>query len=252
MIEEKFSDRLKKVNGCIWWLFGALGVVCLFLIMGGILILLVSEETIGGIACIVIGGLSLMLFLGVGILLPYVQWKKGITPESNLQWPSGILTDKIIKRDINKQQKTTVISLFGITALVLVLIVPIILTSGEITTLSLMSLLCAGFTFCWAVKELIVMLTAVSYYIEEDKITDAGIEKSFDIIDAATNHMPTHTPKFLFEKHGVYDIYCVQIHSYYPPETLVQIMEIGEEVYLVKSNKTNEILHIYRKKYWTR
>lgn len=99
MKEEKFSDRLKKTGGCVWWMLGGISFVCLLLILGGILILLaVDDAAVGGIACIVVGALGLALFLGIGLLLPYIQWKKGITKESVTQWGSGILNDSIIKK----------------------------------------------------------------------------------------------------------------------------------------------------------
>lgn len=142
--------------------------------------------------------------------------------------------------------------MFGITAVILVIIVPIMLLSDEITMLQIMSLLCAGVTFVWGIKEWIVMNLELRYYVEEDRIIDSKVETTFDIIDATTNHLPTNTPKFVFEKYGEYAINSMQIHAYYPPQALIEEVKIGEEVYLVKSKKTNKILHIYRKKHWAK
>lgn len=253
MKEEKFSERLKKTSGCIWWMLGGISFVCLLLILGGTLILLaVDDAAVGGIACIVVGALGLALFLGIGLLLPYIQWKKGITKEGVTQWSSGILNDSIIKKDIRKGKKSTVVGMFGTTAVILVIIIPIMLLSDEITMLQIMSLLCAGGTFVWGIKEWITINSELSYYIEEDRIIDSKTDTTFDIIDATTNHLPTKTPKFVFEKYGEYAINSMQTHAYYPPQALIEDVKIGEEVYLVKSRKTNKILHIYRKKYWSK
>ncbi len=251
MEEKSFKDRLNRTGKGIWALFGCMTFACLFVLLGGIIALCIGQTT-GGIICIVVGFLSLALFLGVGILLPYIQWKKGITQESVMAWQSGTLTDQIIKKDICKTQKTMVIGLFGMTALVLAIILPVMLLSDEITSLQIVCVGCAVFTFGWAVKEWIVMKYYMGYIIEEDVVIDSQIRRSFDVIDAATTHTPTDTPMFLFEKHGEYAIISTEIHNYYQPVQLIEEIQKGEEVYLIKSKTNNRvILHIYRKKYWT-
>ena len=91
-----------------------------------------------------------------------------------------------------------------------------------------------------------------NYRIETDNVLGGEIKTTFDVIDAVTTHLPTKSPILYSEKHGEYKINSMHIHTYIPPEALVECIEPGEEVFVVYSVKTNDLLHTYRKKYWKR
>jgi hypothetical protein len=85
----------------------------------------------------------------------------------------------------------------------------------------------------------------MAYRVETDKVLGGEIKVTFN-----TTRMPTKTPVLYLEKHGEYEINSIHIHSYIPAEALVEMIEPGEEVFVVYSAQSNKLLHIYRKKYW--
>lgn len=254
MEEERFVDRLKRAGGCVWFLFGVFIIVGLFLIIAGSIIYTANRGTTDGsiaIMCIVLGFICEALFLGIGVLLPYIQWKKRITPESTRVWQSGILTDRIIKKDIRAHKKTKVISWFAATGLLLLFSAPIVTLSEEFDLNTLFMAVIPLVTLALAIKEILCMNRELSYRIEDDCVVGSKVKTTFDVIDAATDHLPTETPTMYFKKHGEYAVDSMHIHAYYMPQEIISLFEEGEEVFIVYSNRNNKILHIYRKKYWT-
>ena len=254
MEEERFVDRLKRAGGCVWFLFAGFIIAGLFLIIAGSIIYAANRGTTDGsiaIMCIVLGVICEIFFLGIGVLLPYIQWKKGITAESTRVWQSGVLTDRIIKKDIRAHKKTRVIGWFVATGLLLLLAAPIVTLSEEFDLGTLFMAVIPFVTLAFAIKELWSMNRELSYRIVDDCVVDSQVKKTFDVIDAATNHLLTETPTLYFKKHGEYPVDSMHIHAYYMPEEIISLFEKDEEVFIVYSNRTNKILHIYRKKYWT-
>lgn len=253
-MEEKFIDRLKRVSGCIWVLFALLIIAGLFLILGGGILLAATKDSdtrIGAIACIVVGIICDLFFLGIGIILPYVQWKKGISAESRRVWPSGVLTDKIIKKDIQAHFKTRIVGCFTAAALLGIIAVLVAIFSNEIDIVTLIIIAAPIVMLVIAVKDIIFVKRLSAYRIETDRLVDAKVETTFDVVDAVTDHLPTKTPTLYFEKHGKYMIDSMHIHPYYFPEEIVSCIDIGEEVFIVYHSDSDTLLHIYRKKHWT-
>lgn len=254
MVEERFIDRLKRAGGCVWFLFGGFVIAGLFLIIAGSIIYAANRGTTDGsiaIICIVLGVICELFFWGICVLLPYIQWKKGITAESTRVWQCGVLTDRIIKKDIRAHKKTRVIGWFVATGLLLLLAAPIVTLSEEFDFGTLFMAVIPFVTLALAIKELLCMNRELAYRIEEDCVVESQVKTTFDVIDAATNHLPTETPTLYFKKHGEYAVDSMHIHAYYMPEEIISLLEKDEEVFIVYSNRTNKILHIYRKKYWT-
>lgn len=254
MEEERFADRMKRAGGCVWFLLGGFIIAGLFMIIAGSIIYASNRGTTDGtiaIICIVMGVICELFFLGIGVILPYIQWRKGITAESNRVWQSGILTDKIIKKDLRAHKKSRVIGLFVATVLLFLLAAPVVTLSEEIDTGVLIMAVVPFLALFFAIKELIGMNQELSYSIDEDRVVGAQVKTTFDIIDAATDHLPTETPTLFFEKYGEYPVDSMHIHAYYMPEEIISSIETGEEVFMVYSNRNNKLLHIYRKKYWT-
>ena len=255
MKEKRFTDRLKRSPWWLWLLFSVFIVAGLFLIIGGSKVYAENKNTDTGtiaIICIALGIICEMLFISIGIVVPFIQWKKGITQESNLVWKSGFLTADIIKKDITAEKRTKIISCFIFTGLLLLLAVPIIIFSEEIDIDTLLIAVLPFVTFFFAIKEIIsAKKDCVDYRIEEDRVIRTDIKTTFNTIDAVTDHLPTKTPTIYFEKYGEYPVDSMHIHAYYPPELLVTLIENGEEVYTVLSQNSNKILHIYRKKFWS-
>lgn len=254
MEEERFTDRMKRAGGCVWFLLGGFIIAGLFMIIAGSIIYASNRGTTDGtiaIICIVMGVICELFFLGIGVILPYIQWRKGITAESNRVWQSGILTDKIIKKDLRAHKKSRVIGLFVATVLLFLLAAPVVTLSEEIDTGVLIMAVVPFLALFFAIKELIGMNQELSYSIDEDRVVGAQVKTTFDIIDAATDHLPTETPTLFFEKYGEYPVDSMHIHAYYMPEEIISSIETGEEVFMVYSNRNNKLLHIYRKKYWT-
>ena len=248
MSEEKFSDRMKKAGGCA--LFGLAGflLVSIALIVGGFYAYFVLYEDMG-IICAIFGIFSFLFFGGIFILLPFIQWKKGITVESKREWKSGVLTSKIIKKDINASGKIRILCSLLTLGLLLVIAGVIFAATeeldGDILFIAAVAIVLLGY----AVYQWILMNKAIKYHIAEDRVIGTEVVKTFGVVDAVTNHLPTETPTLYFEKYGKYDIDCTHIHSYYMPVELMTYLD-GEEVYLVLS-PNGKILHIYLKKYWS-
>lgn len=254
MEEKRFIDRLKRPGPLLWLLFIGLMGAGLFAIIGGAKIYSLYKGTEEGI--IIIVGIVLcifgeMFFLGVGIVEPFIQWKKGITIESNLVWQSGILTPAIIRKDIDAHRKSKIVGYIVVTVLLLLIAVPILIFSEQLTLGSLITACTPFITIFLAIKEIIAKKKNCTYRIEEDRVIRTYVKKTFDAIDAATNHLPTKTPTIVFEKYGEYPVDSMHIHAFYPPEALIEFIEKGEEVYIVFSQNGNKLLHIYRKKFWS-
>ena len=254
MEEERFADRQKSADGCVWFMLGGFIIAGLFLIIVGIILYPANRGTIDGslaIVSIVSGIFCEAFFLGIGVLLPYIQWKKGISAERNRVWESGILTDKIIKKDIRAHRKTRVIGWFVATGLLLLLAAAIVFLSEEFDLGTLFMAVSPLVTLAFAIRALLSMNRELSYRVEADCVVGSQVKTTYDVIDAATNHLPTETPTLYFKKHGEYPVDSMHVHAYYTPEEILSLFEKNEEVFIVYSNRNNKILHIYRKKFWT-
>lgn len=240
----------KNNKGCgIAALIGML-VACLLLIGGGVFVGVVIGELVIAFLC---GGIGVMGFVGFGILGIVVirQSRQGITAEDARRWESGTLTDKRIKKDIGAHRKTTIISSFAMTGVLIFFAVLALCSDDTFLPLALILAVAPFVTLIWGITELVKAKTNQGYRIVLDRVTGSEVKTTFDVVDAMTTHLPTRTPVLYLEKHGEYKINAMHIHAQYPAEALAACIEPGEEVYVVYSAKNNELLHIYRKKFWT-
>ncbi|MBR3868206.1 MAG: hypothetical protein IKM66_02725 [Clostridia bacterium] len=245
------KDKSQKLGYQIpWyiWILGALMVLGSLVVFAGcIIVYLATYDTIYIMMSAI--GFVCFAFFGTVMLLPIIQRKKGINREDFRVWQSGVLTNKTIKKDIRVHIQSNTIGMFVGSIVLAVIVAPVVVYS-EFSLGVLITALTPILLFGLGIKGLIKQKRPIRYRIEEDKVIGGYVKETFDIIDATTNHLPTKTPVFVFERHGEYSIDCAQIHRYYFPEELVTIIEPGEEVYIIYSNKKNKILYIYRKKYW--
>lgn len=224
---------------------------CLFLLGFGIFALLVVGEPGIAFLCGGIGLLGLIGCIALGIVM-IRQNKQGVTLESKQQWDAGVLTDKIIKKDLYSHSKTVIVSWFAMSGVLAFFAIFAVCFSEEITLTTLFVGISPLATLFMGIKSILDRNNNLKYRIETDKVLSGEIKTTIDVVDAVTTHLPTKSPILYLEKHGEYRINSMHIHAYIPPEALVECIEPGEEVYVVYSVKTNDLLHIYRKKYWKR
>ena len=227
-----------------------MSIGCLFLLGVGIFALTVADAVPIAFLCGGIGLLGLIGCIVLGVVMVR-QSKQGITAESKQQWQTGVLTDKVIKKDLYAHSKTVIISWFAMTGLLALLAVWAVGFSEDITITTLAIGISPFITLFLGIKALIDRNKSFAYRIAEDKVIGGEVKIALDVVDAVTTHLPTKTPVLYLEKHGEYQIDSMHIHPYYPAEALVAVIEPGEEVYVVYSVKTDKLLHIYRKKHWT-
>ena len=243
------ADQKQNKAGCGIAALIAMVMGCLFLIGVGIFALTVDEPVIAMLG-IGIGALGGIFFAVIGVVM-IRQRKQGITMESKQQWQSGVLTEKIIKKDLFAHSKTKIISLFAMTGILVFFAVLVVCFAEELTLTNLLVMVSPFVMLVLGVKELIQVKKGMAYRIETDRVLGGEVKTTFDVVDAVTTHLPTRTPVLYLEKHGEYKIDSMHIHAYYPAEALAACIEPGEEVYEVYSVNTNALLHIYRKKYWS-
>lgn len=252
-LEEKFSDLYNRggnKTGCLLKasIFGFC-FVSLILIVGGLYFYVVEYDPIG-MVCAIVGLLCFLFFFGVFVVLPYYQWKKVITQETQRRWKKGELTRSEILSDTGKSLRTKMIVFLTVFVFCIAFgIVSFISTENIVYLIVLLG--CGVFSLSLGMKDCKRFRRRSSFYIVEDKVIDSGTDIRFDVVDALTTHLPDRVPHLIFEKYGKYDIDLNQIHKYYMAQELEVIIEKGEIVYIVCSSADNSILFIYRAKYRT-
>lgn len=243
------STKKSNEKGCGIAALIGMTLGCLFLLGVCIFALAVVGEPGIAFLCGGIGLLGLIGCIALGIVM-IRQSKQGVTLESKQQWDSGVLTEKVIKKDLYSQSKTMIISWFAMSGVLAFFAIMAVCFAEEITLMTLIIGASPFVTLFLGVKAIIDRNSNLKYKIETDKVLGGEIKTTFDVVDAMTTHLPTKTPVLYLEKHGEYKINSMHIHAYIPPEALVECIEPGEEVFVIYSVKTNDLLHIYRKKYW--
>ena len=240
---------MDKEKGCGIAALIGMTVGCLFLVGFGIFMMTVAQVPPIGFLCGGVGILGLAGCIALWIVM-IRQSKQDDLPESKRQWPTGVLTDKIIYKDLYAHSKTVIVSWFVMTGILAFFAVLVICFSEQITLTSLALGVSPLVTLFLAIKAILDRNASLKYRIETDKVLSTDVKKTLDMVDALTTHLPMDIPVLYLEKHGEYQINALHIHEYYHPKELVSCIEPGEEVFVVYSLKTNELLHIYRKKYW--
>jgi len=171
--------------------------------------------------------------------------------ELRRQWPSGELTEEVIRKDT---QGGTLVSaiVFTLALVAICFVLAPLVTENTTVDLRMAALLVCGVILLWqACKSWKAVLVKTQFDIREDRLVSKRVETDARNDEARKSEMSTRTPIFEFEKHGPYRVDASHIHEYYIPLELVHDFEEDEEVYMVYDKKTNKLLHIYRKKYWT-
>ena len=162
------------------------------------------------------------------------------------------MTDKVIKKDLYAHSKTVIVGWFVMSGVLAFFAIMAVCFSEKITIITLIVGVSPLATLFMGIKAILYRNNNLKYRIETDKVLGGEIKTTFDVVDAVTTHLPTKSAILYLEKHGEYKINSMHIHAYIPPEELVECVKPGEEVFVVYSVKTNDLLHIYRKKYWNR
>ena len=249
----RFIDRYMKAGkkvGCL--LIGGISAIALtgvFFLVAGIFAFIDSESGVG-IASIAVGILCLGFGPGLGVILPYCQWKKDITVENQRVWKTGVLAAKELEAEFGKNLKNTKLaSVIGGVVCILVGLIMFLFSEYLIYTLIIAG--CGVFFIINGIRVKKTLDSADNYYIVEDRVIERGIDTRFGVIDAVTTHLPDRVPYLIFEKYGKYDINPMQINKYFLPQEIEQDIELGEDVYVVCSGADNSILYIYRAKHRT-
>ena len=167
------------------------------------------------------------------------------------QWPSGVLTDDVIVKDVKRGALPLAI-LYSVSAVVLGLTSWKTISVATDINLKVAALLIGiGILVFFAYRQWRKATAKLSYRIEEDTILRKEIQKIYEDKDAERIDMPTRIPVLELEKHGPYRIEEDKIHSGYRSYEIFHQLEEGEGLYMIYSNHTNNLLRIYRKKYWT-
>lgn len=167
------------------------------------------------------------------------------------QWPTGILTEAVIKQDVRSRHVPAAIGFTVAAVLFGVGSVPAFMTSSQVELRTVLGL--AGLVYCayMAYRKWSAVLTRQEYEIREDVVTGKRIEADIHKENARQSDLTTRIPILELENHGMYKIDAEQIHNYYIPLQLVHDFQEGEAVYMVYDRKTKKLLRLYRKKYWS-
>ena len=167
------------------------------------------------------------------------------------QWPAGVLTEDVIKKDVRSGLLPSAL-IFTVAAVLFCVVVVFSLQAAVTITLKDAALI-AGAAFCavMAYRKWSELLNRQEYRIEEDRIISKRIDADINKKDARQSDLSTRIPVLELEKHGSYQIDAEQIHPYYIPLQLIHDFQEQEELYLVYDKKTDKLLRIYRKKYWS-
>ena len=167
------------------------------------------------------------------------------------QWPSGELTEAVIKKDVQTRLLPGAIAFTVVAVLLCVVLVPVLMKESNVSLKLAALILGAAFSIWKAYRDWSALLAKREYKIVEDKILGKRIESDTDKKDARVSDLSTRIPILDLEKHGAYAIDAEQIHDYYIPLQLIHDFQEQEEVYMVYDKKSGKLLRIYRKKYWT-
>lgn len=171
--------------------------------------------------------------------------------EDRRQWPTGVLTKEVIKKDV---QTRLVPGAIGFTVAAVLFgagMMFAMMRSSQVTVQMVVAMLGFGYCAFMAYRNWSVVLSHPAYEIRKDKVISKRIESDINKKDARQSDLSTRIPILELEKHGTYKIDAEQIHDYYIPLQLVHDFQEGEEVYTVYNKNTNKLLRLYRKKYWT-
>lgn len=174
--------------------------------------------------------------------------KRTIDPRR--EWPTGVLTEEVIRKDARIGNFTAPI-VFTVAFVVLCCgMIPWLKVATTITLRIAAMIVCGVFLAVYAYKGWKKAVTKVELRIEEDTLKEAKVRTEGNRIGARLSDAANRTPVLIFEKHGEYVINPEQIHEYYIALELVHQFKEGEKVYMVYDKATNELLRLYRKKYW--
>lgn len=166
-------------------------------------------------------------------------------------WPTGVLTEAVIMKDVKRGGLPQAL-LYSVAAVVLGAAAwPVLTTSSDMDLKTIALLVGTGILVVLAVREWMGVTAKVEYRIEEDRIVSKEMQITYEDKDAELTNMATRVPVLQLEKHGSYRIDAAHMHSGYREYELFHLLDEGEEVYIVYSQKTGKLLYIYRKKYWS-
>lgn len=167
------------------------------------------------------------------------------------QWPSGVLNEEVVAKDMKRGTLPKAIALsvaaigLGIAAW------PALMASTDMNLRTIALLVGTGILVVLAYRQWCGVLTKPDYRVEEDRIVGKQMQTVYEDRDAEATGMATRVPTLELEKHGSYRIVADHIHEGYREYELYHMLEEGERLYLVYAKKSNQLLRIYRQKFWT-
>lgn len=171
--------------------------------------------------------------------------------EQQRQWPSGVLNEATIAKDLKRGTLPKAIAL-SVAAVGLALVAwPALMAATDFDLKTIAFLVGTGILVMLAYRQWSGALTKLDYRIEEDRILSKQMQIIYEDRDAELTRMETRVPMLELEKHGAYRIKADHIHGDYREYELYHMLEEGEGLYLVYQKNSDKLLHIYRQKYWT-
>ena len=167
------------------------------------------------------------------------------------QWPTGVLTQQGIRKDVRKGGWLSAIVLTVGTAVLCAMAWPMIAQSSDVELKIVAVAAGAVILLVLAGRQWKAQLQTEYYRIEEDRVVGKEMLITYDDKDAERLNLPTRTPVLELEKHGSYRIDAQQIHDDYNAHQLYHLIEEGETVYVVYTQEKNKLVRIYRGKYWS-
>ena len=171
--------------------------------------------------------------------------------EERRQWPTGVLTDEVIKKDVQTRLLPGAIGFTVAAVLFAVGLVPSMMATSQVNIQIVALLLGLGYCGFMAYRSWTVVLSQLTFEIRQDTVVGKRIVADTDKKNARESDLSTRIPILELEQYGDYKIDAEQIHNYYIPLQLVHDFQEGEVLYLVFDKKTKKLLRLYRGKYWT-
>ena len=165
-------------------------------------------------------------------------------------WPSGVLTDGIIEKDIRNSSFVKALALTVGAILLAVMAWPSLMATSDMDLKTISLLAGVAILAIMAGKSWMAATAKLEYRIEEDKITSKEMKEIYEDKDAELTGMSTRVPVLNLEKHGPYRLNADQCNRAYREYELYHELKEGEDLYIVYSKRTDNLLYIYRQKYW--
>lgn len=244
-MKETFKERLKKAGGCVWWLFGMLCFICVLIILVGLSMCFMGEKS-GGIVMLVSGTICLLFFVGICIVLPYIQWKKGIEAKP-VTLPSnhkiGSVSKKSILSDLYTSKANIKKCALPVSVAVMIAFFLIYISFNDLTNSTRLAIL--------IVAECVFFLLGIRFYISSTRAI-----KNFDKVELEFYKRPVIKKTTSVGVDGEQDNYCFKFEGFSDAYLMVtgvdfsDKIKVGDECILVCYKGKKTIINMFCMKHW--